>query len=81
MAWAAKADLITQYLHQGDEVTFMPKHEPRQQGLSPDFERGIEESVRPQAVAPLKSGYMKPMDPITNLPGEEGDINVANIPF
>ena len=63
-----------------DEVTFMPKREPRQQGLSADFEAEIDRAARPERVEPLKPGYMKPIDPITNLPGED-EINVADIPF
>jgi single stranded DNA-binding protein len=63
-----------------DRLTLMPQGERRQGSLSTDFEREIEESARPQ-VEPLKPGYMKPMEPITNLPEDEGGINVADIPF
>ena len=63
-----------------DRLTLMLQGERRQGSLSTDFEREIEESVRPQ-VEPLKPEYMKPMEPITSLPEDGGDINVADIPF
>jgi len=57
-----------------ESVQFGPRRDtPKasEQSLSPDFEREIEESVRPQ---------LKPMEPIAHLP-EEDKIDVDSMPF